>query len=96
MSYSSLKRRKNIQLTMASFANLVKFILKHLSSCDYAVLNSQLFFKIWLTYVLDQSLTSMRALFYRLNHSGIAVDMSTFSKANKLAKLLYFKAFTLN
>ncbi|URR34413.1 hypothetical protein NBE99_07060 [Thermosynechococcus sp. HN-54] len=36
-----------------------------------------------MTYVLDQGLTSMRALFYRLNHSGITVDMSTVSKANK-------------
>ncbi|WNC54229.1 MULTISPECIES: IS4 family transposase [unclassified Thermosynechococcus] len=68
---------------MASFATLVKSILNRLSPCDYPVLNSQLFFKIWLTYVLDQGLTSMRALFYRLNHAGITVDMSTFSKANK-------------
>lgn len=69
---------------MASFPNIVKSILKQLSPCDYPVLNSQLFFKIWLTYVLDQGLTSMRALFYRLNKSGIKVDISTFSKANKI------------
>ncbi|MDR7994421.1 hypothetical protein RHJ30_12845, partial [Thermosynechococcus sp. TG252] len=50
---------------MASFATLVKSILNRLSPCDYPVLNSQLFFKIWLTYVLDQGLTSMRALFYQ-------------------------------
>ncbi|QEQ00681.1 transposase [Thermosynechococcus sp. CL-1] len=56
---------------MASFATLVKSILNQLSPCDYPVLNSQLFFKIWLTYVLDQGLTSMRALFYRLNHAEI-------------------------
>jgi putative transposase len=68
---------------MASFQKIVKSILNQLSGHDYPVLNSQLFFKIWLTYVLDQGLTSMRALFYRLNKSGIKVDISTFSKANK-------------
>lgn len=68
---------------MASFGTIVKSVLKLLSPCDYPVLNSQLLFKIWLTYVLDASLGSMRALFYRLNQSGIEVDMSTFSKANK-------------
>ncbi|URR34692.1 transposase [Thermosynechococcus sp. HN-54] len=91
MSYSSLKRRKINQLTMASFSVLVKSILKQLSPCDYPVLNSQLFFKIWLTYILDQGLTSMRALFYRLNHSGITVDMSTFSKANKTRTTTLFE-----
>ncbi len=68
---------------MASFAAIVKSILQKLSPCDYSVLNTQLLFKIWLTYVLDHGLTSMRALFYRLNHGGIPVAMSTFSKANK-------------
>ncbi|MFE1743913.1 transposase, partial [Coleofasciculus sp. H7-2] len=34
-------------------------------------------------FVLDQSLMSMRDLFYRLNHAGIEVDISTFSKACK-------------
>lgn len=68
---------------MSSFQKIVKSILKQLNGHDYPVLNSQLFLKIWLTYVLDQGLTSMRALFYRLNKSGIKVDISTFSKANK-------------
>ena len=49
-------------------------------------MNSRLFFEIWLTFILDQSLTSMRDLFYRLNHAGISVDMSTFSKACKTRK----------
>jgi len=69
---------------MASFEKIVKSILKQVSGHDYPVLNSQLFFKIWLTYILDPGLTSMRALFYRLNKSGIQVDISTFSKANKV------------
>lgn len=68
---------------LSSFPAIVKPILKRLSPHDYPVLNSQLFFEIWLTFVLDQSLTSMRDLFYRLNHAGIPVDISTFSKACK-------------
>jgi len=68
---------------MASFPSLVKSILKQLSGHDYPVLDSQLFFKIWLTYILDQGITSMRALCFRLSKSGIQVDISTFSKANK-------------
>lgn len=68
---------------LLSFPNIVKPLLKRLSPNDYPVLNSRLFFEIWLTFVFDSSLTSMRDLFYRLNHSGIEVDISTFSKACK-------------
>ncbi len=68
---------------LSSFSTIVKSLVKQLPPQDYPVLNSQLFFKIWLTFILDQSLTSMRDLFYRLNHAGISVDMSTFSKACK-------------
>lgn len=69
---------------LLSFPNIVKPLLKRLSPHDYPVLNSRLFFEIWLTFVFDSSLTSMRDLFYRLNHAGIKVDMSTFSKACKI------------
>jgi putative transposase len=68
---------------LSSFPKIVKSLLKRLSPSDYPVLNSRLFFEIWLTFVLDASLTSMRDLFYRLNHTGIEVDISTFSKACK-------------
>jgi len=68
---------------LSSFPNIVKSLLKRLSPSDYPVLNTRLFFEIWLTFVLDASLTSMRDLFYRLNHTGIEVDISTFSKACK-------------
>lgn len=68
---------------VTSFPGVVKSILKRLAPHDYPVLNSRLFFEIWLTFVLDGSLTSMRDLFYRLNRSGISVDISTFSKACK-------------
>lgn len=68
---------------MASFQKIVRSILQQLSSTNYPVHNSQLFLKIWLTHLLDQDLTNMRALFCRLNQSGIKIDISTFPKANK-------------
>ncbi len=52
-----------------SFPNIVKQILKHLPTNDYPVLHSCLFWQIWLTFILDKSLTSMRDLFYLLNRS---------------------------
>jgi putative transposase len=66
-----------------SFPNIVKSLFQQLSANDYPVLHSRLFFQIWLTFILDKSLTSMRDLFYHLKHSGISVDISTFSKACK-------------
>jgi putative transposase len=75
---------------LASFPQIVKPILKQLCPHDYPVLNSRLFFEIWLTFVLDQSLTSMRDLFYRLNKAGIEVDISTFSKACKTRQDQHF------
>lgn len=75
---------------ITSFPRLVKSILKQLCPHDYPVLNSRLFFEIWLTFVLDQSLTSMRDLFYRLNKAGIKVDISTFSKACKTRQNQHF------
>jgi putative transposase len=75
---------------LSSFPAIVKSLLKQLSASDYPVLNSRLFFEIWLTFVLDQSLTSMRDLFYRLNKAGIKVDISTFSKACKTRQDQYF------
>ncbi len=70
---------------------MVKSILQKLSPCDYPSLNKQLLFTIWLTYILDHRLTSMRALFYRLNHGSIPVAMSTFSKANKTRNTQIFQ-----
>ncbi|QXE24723.1 transposase, IS4 family protein [Richelia sinica FACHB-800] len=65
-----------------SFPKIVKDILKNLPKNDYPVLNSRLFFECWLSYALDNSLTSMRDLFKRLNNTGFDVDISTFSKAS--------------
>jgi putative transposase len=75
---------------IATFPQIVKSILQQLCAHDYPVLNSRLFFEIWLTFVLDQSLTSMRDLFYRLNKAGIEVDISTFSKACKTRQDQHF------
>jgi hypothetical protein len=41
-----------------------------------------LYVECWLAYALDNSLTSMRDLFKRLNNTGIDVRISTFFKAN--------------
>ncbi|MFO5491791.1 MAG: hypothetical protein ACLBM6_04405, partial [Cuspidothrix sp.] len=65
-----------------SFPKIVKNILGGLPKNDYPVLNSRLFVKCWLAYALDNSLTSMRDLFKRLNNTGFDVHISTFSKAN--------------
>jgi putative transposase len=69
-------------MIIKSFPRIVKDILSDLPKKDYPVLNSRLFFECWLSYVLDNSLTSMRDLFKRLNNTGFEVDISTFSKAN--------------
>ncbi|MEH2363070.1 transposase [Nostoc sp.] len=65
-----------------SFPKIVKGVLRGLPKNDYPVLNSRLFFECWLSYAMDNSLTSMRDLFKRLNNTGFEVDISTFSKAN--------------
>jgi len=75
---------------LASFPKIVKSLLKQLPPHDYPVLNSRLFFEIWLTFVLHHGLNSMRDLFYHLNHSGISVDISSFSKACKTRQDQYF------
>ncbi len=54
---------------LRSFPNIVKQILKYLPRNDYPVLHSCLFCQIWLTFISDKSLTSMRDLFYLLNRS---------------------------
>jgi putative transposase len=44
-------------------------------------MNTQLFVKIWLTYILDKSVTSLRDLFFQLNHTGVEGSLSAFSRA---------------
>jgi putative transposase len=52
---------------ISNFPKIVKESLSHLSQDDYPVLDSFLFVSIWLGFVLDQSQTSMRSMFKRLN-----------------------------
>ena len=70
-------------MMLNSFAGIVKTILKRLPKNDYPVLNTRLFVLIWIYLIFDKSLGSLRDLFFRLNHQGIAVDLSYFSKASK-------------
>jgi putative transposase len=74
-----------------SFPKIVKDILKDLPKNDYPVLNSRLFFECWLSYVMDNSLTSMRDLFKRLKNTGFDVNISTFSKAISHRDLKHFQ-----
>jgi putative transposase len=69
---------------------LVKRVIAPLPKDDYPVLNTQLFVKIWLEFVLDKSVTSMRSLFSRMNYGGYGLDISTFSKASKSRELEVF------
>ncbi len=72
----------NSTVIISSFPKIVKDILRELPKNDYPVLNSRLFLECWLSYALDNSLTSMRDLFKRLNNTGFDLDISTFSKAS--------------
>lgn len=71
-----------LRMIVNTFPQIVKDILGSLPKNDYPVLNTRLFVEFWLAYVLDNSLTSMRDLFKRLNNTGFGVNISTFSKAN--------------
>ena len=68
---------------LSNFNHIVKDHLSHLPKDDYPVLDTFKFVSIWLSLVLDQSQTSMRSLFKRLNLRGERVDISTFSKASQ-------------
>ncbi|HEY9693901.1 MAG TPA: IS4 family transposase [Oculatellaceae cyanobacterium] len=77
---------------ISNFPKIVKKHLRNLSQDDYPALNTFLFVSTWLSFALDQSQTSMRSLFKRLNMRGIDVDISTFSKASKARdpKIFYY------
>jgi putative transposase len=66
-----------------SFSKIVRSLLSPLKKNDYPVLSTRFFAECWLGFVLDQSLTSMRDLCYRLNFPTRRMDISTFSKASK-------------
>ncbi len=76
---------------LLDFPQLVKTFLSALPNDDFPVLDSRLFFSCWLALVMDKSTLSMQDLFKRLNHTGISVDISTFSKACKSRSLSTFE-----
>jgi IS4 transposase len=68
---------------VSNFPAIVKRFLKDLPTDDYPVLDTFTFVSCWMSFVMDQSQSSMRDLFKRLNVRGIDMDISTFSKASK-------------
>jgi putative transposase len=70
--------------------------LNQLPKEDYPVLDTFKFVSIWLNYTLDQSQTSMRSVFKRLNIRGEKVDISTFSKASKKRSTDIFKKILID
>ena len=70
-------------MIIRTFPKIIKDILKPLSRKDYPVLDTFTFVSLWLEYVMDKSIVSMRDLFARLNCQGIDLKISNFSKANK-------------
>jgi putative transposase len=70
-------------MRLKNFPEVVKAILKPLPKKDYPVLDTFSFVSVWLQYVMDKSIVSMRDLFQRLNNQGIDLKISNFSKASK-------------
>jgi len=70
-------------MMISNFPEIVKKHLGCLATDDYPVFNSFLFISIWLSFVLDQSQSSMSSVFKRLNIRGIKIKVSTFYKASK-------------
>jgi len=68
---------------MSNFPKIINQFLGDLPKNDYPVLDTFKFVSCWLSFVMDQSQSSMRDLFKRLNVRGIDMDISTFSKASK-------------
>ena len=68
---------------LSNFPSIINKFLGNLPKDDYPVLDTFKFVSCWLSFVMDQSQSSMRDLFKRLNVRGIDMDISTFSKASK-------------
>jgi len=73
---------------------LVKKILGNLPDNDYPKLTTKRFVSLWLNYVLNPGIESMRGLFQQLNWQGIEIDISTFSKtSNHRDPIIFQKIF---
>jgi putative transposase len=77
-----IKNKKLVSM-LSNFPNIINKFLGDLPKDDYPVLDTFKFVSCWLSFVMDQSQSSMRDLFKRLNVRGIDMDISTFSKASK-------------
>ena len=77
-----IKSKKLVSM-LSNFPNIINRFLGDLPKDDYPVLDTFKFGSCWLSFVMDQSQSSMRDLFKRLNIRGIDMDISTFSKASK-------------
>ena len=73
------------------FPKLMKKILKDLPKNDYPAISTFLFVSTWITFALDKSLVSMRDLCTRLKLQSLNVNLSTFSKANKIREVSVFE-----
>lgn len=67
---------------LSNLPELVKKILGRLPDNDYPKLTTRCFVSLWLNYVLDPGIESMRGLFQQVNWQGVEIDISTFSKAS--------------
>ncbi len=76
-------KNKKLVGMLSNFPTIVKRFLGDLPKDDYPVLNIFRFVSCWLSFVMDQSQSSMRDLCKRLNVRGIDMDIFTFSKASK-------------
>jgi putative transposase len=83
-------------MIISSFPKIVKEILKPLPKTDYPVLNTRLFFECWLSDALDNSLTSMRDLFKRLNNTGLELIFRVFPKPVPIELKNTFRKFIKN
>jgi putative transposase len=77
-----IKNKKLVSM-LSNFPKIINQFLGELPKNDYPVLDTFKFVSCWLSFVMDQSQSSMRDLFKRLNVRGIDMDISTFSKASK-------------
>ncbi len=78
------------EMKVSNFPKIVKQYLGNLPQNDYPALDTFTFVSCWLSFGLDQSLHTMRELFFRLNARGIPIDISTFSKASKVRDIGIF------
>jgi putative transposase len=77
-----IKNKKLVSM-ISNFPSIINKFLGDLPKDDYPVLDIFKFVSCWLSFVMDQSQSSMRDLFKRLNVRGIDMSISTFSKASK-------------